>query len=227
MSNETNYTKKILTSRSKKLAERCSEIDPRKEGKELQEIVLSLKQTMKEKNIVSLTAPQIGFARRVACVKFGDNDYRTFVNPVIDEVGDFKFAREKCSSIPGKEYIRPRYNSIRVMYMTPLGKVESRAVKGRTAVVIEHCLDHLDGLLLSDIGLEIDELFDQATDAERDELLKMYAESLDIRQKEIQKEIEEDKDLKQINDAIKFMDKIKTGDIKIEKAETETKTEDK
>ena len=81
------------------LGDRSEEIDPKKEGSLLQEIVLSLKQTMKDNDIVSLSAPQIGYKKRVFCVKFGDTDYRTFVNTIIDNVRDLTFARDKIKNL--------------------------------------------------------------------------------------------------------------------------------
>jgi hypothetical protein len=102
------------------------------------------------------------------------------------------------------------------MYQTPLGKIESKQFMGAAAKVFQHCIDHLDGLLLSDIGLEIDEMFDNATEEERTEVINMYLDSLDIRQKEVDKEIQEDKELKQIVDGIDFMEKVKKGEVQIE-----------
>lgn len=195
------------------LGERADEIDPRKEGKLVQEIVLALKTTMREKNLEYLTAPQIGYMKRIFCIRFGNNDYRSFVNPVIYNNIGFTLLRETCCSIPDKTFIRPRFNTIEAMYMTPLGKSESRKIVGRSAQVFSHCVDHLDGLLLPDVGLEIDELFDNATEEERDEVIKAYMESLDVRQKELEKEIEETEELKEMNDAINFITKVQKGEV--------------
>jgi len=188
------------------------EIDTRKEGKLLQEIVLALKATMREHNLVSLTAPQIGYDRRVICMKFGDKDYRTFVNPMIENNSNFQFVRETCSSIPGKTFIMPRFNKVSLFFTTPLGKVESTKLVGFSAWKFQHCIDHLNGMMTSDIGLEIDELYDNATDEERAEVLQMYAESLDIRQKALAEEIKQDEELSQIEDAAKFIISVKSGE---------------
>ena len=134
----------------------------------------------------------------------------------IEHVENLTFAREKCTSIPDKEFIRPRYAKIRVIYMTPMGKVESREVVGKAAIVIQHSIEHLDGLLLSDVALEIDERYDQATEEEREEVLRMYAESLDLREQELKKEIENDEELSKINSAIDFMTKVQKGEVEIE-----------
>ena len=120
---------------------------------------------------------------------------------------------EKCTSIPGKRFILPRNNKVSIMYTSPLGKVESREVSGVAASVIQHEIHHLDGILCSDIGLEVDEMFDNATQEEREQVIGMYLDSLDIKQKELDKQIEEDADLKQISDATKFMEKVQSGEV--------------
>ena len=194
----------------------CDAIDPRKEGKLLQEIVLALKATMREKGLLSLSAPQIGYSRRVFCIRFGDNDFRTFINPIIENVANFTMNREKCSSLPDKEYIRPRHASCKVYYLTPLNKVESRKLVGVAAFKFQHCLDHLDGMILSDIGLEIDDMWDQATEEERDEVLHAYMDALDIAEKECKKAVEEDEELKQIDDAARFIQGVNDGTVQIE-----------
>ena len=205
------HVKNIITDEVA-LGEWCVEIDTRKEGKLLQEIVLALKATMKENDLISLTAPQIGYNRRVLCMRFGKNDYRTFINPLIENNTGFQFARETCSSIPGKTFVIPRFNNVKLYFTTPLGKVESTKLSGMSAWKFQHCMDHLNGMLSSDIGLEIDEMFDNATDEERAEVLRMYAESLDIRQKELEAAIADDKELSDINDASKFIASVKAGE---------------
>ena len=198
-----------------KLSFRADEIDVRKENDKVREITVALKNTIREKNIVSLSANQIGFDKRIFVINFS-GDLRTFINPVITQVKGFELSRETCTSIPDKTFIRPRHNDIMVMYQTPLGKIESKQFMGVAAKVFQHEMDHLDGLLLSDIGLEIDEMFDNATEEERMEVINMYLDSLDIKQKEIDKEIQEDDDLKKISDGIDFMTKVQKGEVQIE-----------
>ena len=205
-----NRVKEIITDYDA-LSNWSTEIDPLKEGKLAQEIILALKATMREKGLQSLSAPQIGYDRRILCLRFGDNDYRTFINPAIENNSGITMSRETCSSIPGKEYIIPRFGKIKFFFTTPLGKVESATLVGRASFVFQHAMDHLNGMLVQDIGLEIDELFDEATDEERAELLKMYAEALDLRQKELTQEIAENKELKDIDDAIRFINSVKDG----------------
>lgn len=198
-----------------KLSTRTDEIDVRKENQQVRDITVELKKTVREHNLLSLSAPQIGFDKRIFVINF-NGDIRTFINPMITQVKGFELSRETCSSIPDKTFIRPRHNDIQVIYQTPLGKIESKQFMGAAAKVFQHCIDHLDGLLLSDIGLEIDEMFDNATEEERAEVLSMYLDSLDIKQKEIDNQIQQDDELKQIVDGIEFMEKVKKGEVQME-----------
>lgn len=196
-----------------KLSERAEEIDTRKDNKLVQEIVLALKNKIRERDLAALSAPQIGYNKRIFCINF-NGDIRTFINPIITAVKGFELSREKCSSIPKKEFIRPRHNNIDVCYMTPLGKIESRKFLGLAAKVFQHHMDHLEGLLLSDIGLEIDADFDKASEEEKQKIIDMYLDSLDIKRKDLNTEVEADPELKKTADAIDFMTKLQRGEVR-------------
>lgn len=202
------------------LSIRADEVDVRKENQEVREITVALKNAVREHNLLSLAANQIGFNKRIFVINF-NGDIRTFINPVIMQVKGFELSRETCSSIPDKSFIRPRHNNLQVIYQTPLGKIESKQFLGASAKVFQHCLDHLDGLLLSDIGLEVDDMFDNATEDERQQVISMYLDSLDIKQKEIDQEIENDPELKKISEGIDFMTKVQKGEIQLESVPAE------
>lgn len=199
-----------------KLSERCDEFDLTKKNNEAQEIIVKLKQIIRsDETIAGLSAIQIGYNKRIICINF-NGDIRTFINPIIEKAEGLELSRESCHSIPGKEYIRIRQNKITVTYQTPLAKIETVELAGMAARVMQHHIDHLDGLLISDVGLEVDEDWDNATDEERQEVIDYYIDSLDIRAKEISKEIAEDKDATQLSNAIKFMNSVREGKTKIE-----------
>lgn len=198
------------------LNDRADEIDTRKENNLLREITLNLKETIRANKLSALSAPQIGYKKRVFCINFG-KDIKTFINPVLTNVKGLEISKEICSSLPGKTYIRPRHNEIMFISQTPLGKTESLKLLGMSAKVFQHQLDHLDGLLLSDVGLEVGDDFLNASKEDQAEVIKMYLESLDIKQKEISKEIQEDEELNQVSKAIDFMSGVAKGDIKLVK----------
>lgn len=209
-----------------KLGEWSEVIHPQKEGKLCQQIIGELKATMRANNLEYLTAPQIGYNKRIFCIRYKDNDYRSYINPSISNLAKLSVVQEVCYSLPEKRYIMPRYNMVEMIYYKPLGaQPEACRVFGKSAQIMHHCVDHLDGLLTCDIGLEIDELFDQATDDERAEVVKAYLESLDIRQKQLKEEIENDEELKKMSDAIDFMDSVRKGETVIESVPVDDKTE--
>ena len=196
------------------LGNRATEINTTVEGELKSEIVLALKKTLEKENLTALSAPAIGYDKRIFVIKF-DNEIKTFINPIMVKCEGITLAREKCSSIPGKEFLVPRNTNITVMYQRPNGSIESRQVMGLAALVFQHEIHHLDGVIISDIGLELDENWDTFTDDEKSEIIDMYLESLDMTQKKLEKEVEEDPDLKKTSDAIKFMTSVVNGETKL------------
>jgi peptide deformylase len=198
-----------------KISDRAVEIDIKTENKEMRDIIKEIKDTMRKKNLKSLSAPAIGYNKRIFCIDFSDLEIKTFINPIIVEAKGISLSKETCTSIPGKFFIRPRNNDLAVVYQSPTGKVESRQIVGMAAYVFQHEMDHLDGILLSDIGLEIDDDFEKASEEDRMEVINAYLDCLDLKQKEISTEIENDPELKQISDASKFMESVYKGETEL------------
>lgn len=195
------------------LGVRSDEIDVRKSNKELRQIIAELQATILDKNITALSAPEIGYQKRLFTINF-NGELRTFINPIITQVKGFELSKETCESIKGT-YIRPRHNDIFVTYQTPLGKIENKELIGAAAKVFQHQIDHLDGLLLPDIGMEIDEEFENATQEEQEEVIKFYLDTLEIKHNDIKKDIQEDKELKQLSDAVDFIEQVQKGEVQL------------
>ena len=204
--------------------DRADEIDLRKEGKLAQQTIVDLKQTMKKYDYVCLAAPHIGVNKRILCINF-KGDIRTFCNPLMTASEGFELSREKCPALDNKEYIRPRQNKVTIMYQNPMGKVVSQTFSGLAARVMQYGIDILDGLLLSDVGLELDENWDKGTEAERDEILGLYLESLDIKRKDIKTQIDNDPEAKQMMSAIEFMESVQKGETEVEAFEVKNESE--
>ena len=198
------------------LSERAVEIDVRTQATEMREIIKALKDTMREEGLSSLSAPAIGYNRRIFCIDFKDSEIKTFINPIIAQAKGMQLSIEKCVCIPDKEFMRPRNNDLMIIYQRPTGQIENRQIVGMSAIVFQHELDHLDGLLLSDVGIEIDEDFHNATEEEQQEVINAYLDALDIKKKEIDTEINTNPELKQLSDGIDFMESVYKGETKIE-----------
>lgn len=190
------------------------EIDARKDGKLTRQIVIDLKDTIREHNLNALSAIQIGYDKRIFVINF-NGDLKSYVNPLITNVKGFEMSKESDASIPDKKYILPRYNTINVVYQTPMGVPKSGQFVGMSAKVFQQMQDHLEGILISDLGLEIDEDFENASEDEQAEIIKMYLDSLDIRRQTIEQEIAEDEDLSKLKKNLDIRDKIISGEMTI------------
>lgn len=196
---------------------RAQEINREKDGKLLREITANIKKTMRKNGLTSLSAPGIGYNKRVFCIDFSDQEIKTFINPVITNAEGLQLAKEICSSIPGKEYIRPRNTTVDIIYETPTGKIKTNRFSDIAAFVIQHEIDHLECVTLEDIGLEIESDFEEATQDERNEIINMYLDSLDLRQKDLDTEIESDGELKVVSERLKFTEALAKGEITFDK----------
>jgi hypothetical protein len=112
------------------------------------------------------------------------------------------------------------------MYQTPLGKIKSRIFKGLASHVIQHEMDHLDGITLADIGLEIEPDFDNATDEERFEIINMYLDSLDLTKSELEKDFTQDENLRKEYEADKFVELLAQGKIEVTELQGEKEKEE-
>ena len=124
----------------------------------LRKLAADMRQTMLEAPGVGLAAPQVGVNRRlfVAHVPEGydEEDDAEFnlalVNPEVVKGHGRVFALEGCLSIPGWVGEVPRYESITVKG-TDLNNRDIRLkLRGYIARVVQHEIDHLDGILFTD-----------------------------------------------------------------------------
>lgn len=214
---EKNHSKEIVKDLNE-LSQISREIDVKKENAEVREIVLSLKDTMAKNDIIALSAPQIGINRRIFCIK-DSKGMHSFINPYVQKATEFTFSREKDVCIDDKEFILPRFGKIKLNYQTPLGDMKMIQVVGKSAFVFQQMMDHLNGALISDIGLEIDELWDKASEDERAEVLKAYKDSLDIVSKKLDEEISQDEELNKQKKAIEFTHELVAGNVTLEEME--------
>ena len=210
-------TKEVLNLEALNEVGRAQEIDHEKNGKLIREITANIKRTMRKNNLISLSAPGIGYNKRIFCIDFSDKEIKSFINPVITNAMGLQLVREQCSSIPNKEYVVPRNTTIDIIYETPTGQIKTKRLKDVVAYVFQHEIDHLNGVTLEDIGLEVDKDFDDATAEEREEIISMYLDSLDLRQKYLEETINSDKELKLVSDRLRFIEALARGDIEFEK----------
>ena len=104
---------------------------------------------------VGIAAPQVGIHRRVVAVQRLDKEGEPFeVYPnirILEHLGDTVRSQEGCLSIPGKRGIVPRREGVVISWTDP-ETLEARReeIHGFTAIIFQHEVDHLDGILYID-----------------------------------------------------------------------------
>lgn len=100
---------------------------------------------------IGLAAPQIGVAKRMAIIRFNNIEIDLVNASIVDKYDEMIFEGEGCLSFPGKVVKSRRFNEIRVIN----GSDPSNFIAtGMLAVVIQHELNHLEGILLPDVEIK-------------------------------------------------------------------------
>ena len=216
----SNYVIKIITDLSK-FQERVDEITSSNSFDTIKHVVAELKRTLvANKDLVALCAPQIGYNLRIFCVKSSGDKVKAFLNPmIVSTEKEIHLSRETNASFPNKQFIIPRKDAIHLAYQEVDGRVNSETYKGVYAEVVQQMVEMLDGILLSDYGLDLDDVggpdkFDKATKKDKETLIKMYLDSLKVNSNTLNTEINNDESLQSISKTIDFITDYIKGDIK-------------
>jgi peptide deformylase len=124
-------------------------------SEEVRRLITDMAETMADADGIGLAAPQVYHPLRL--ILFLDVEERddaprrppvALINPVIEPLGEALVAGlEGCLSIPGLRGVVPRHAQIGYRGLTPDGKVIEREAGGLHARVVQHEVDHLDGIL--------------------------------------------------------------------------------
>ena len=120
--------------------------------KETRELVDRMKQAMADFNGVGLAAPQLGILERVIIWKMPEEKepLRVLINPKIVSMKGEQIGPEGCLSIPLLQGDVKRATEVTVKGMDILGRPFKRRATEFEARVIQHEVDHLDGILFID-----------------------------------------------------------------------------
>ena len=124
---------------------------------ELTALVTDMNDTMRALNGAGLAAPQIGVSLRVVIFEVTSNPrypdvapipYTVLVNPELTPLGEAQEEGwEGCLSVPGLRGFVPRFSRLRYRGFDISGTPIDRTVQGFHARVVQHEVDHLDGIL--------------------------------------------------------------------------------
>jgi peptide deformylase len=145
----------------------------------LHALIRDMRDTMQAHEGVGLAAPQIGVGLRVVIFEVDNSDdpeletvpFTVLINPEVTATSEtIDEDWEGCLSLPDMNGLVPRFTSIRYTGMDQFGSEIDRRVSGFHARVVQHEVDHLDGILyprrisdLNQFGFT-DALFAEGTD---------------------------------------------------------------
>jgi peptide deformylase len=125
--------------------------------RELDALIHDMFDTMRALDGAGLAAPQIGVGLRVVIFGFARNarypdagavPETVLVNPELTPLADeMEDGWEGCLSVPGMRGVVPRYRMLRYRGFDASGRAIDRSVEGFHARVVQHEVDHLDGIL--------------------------------------------------------------------------------
>ncbi|MFL5732910.1 MAG: peptide deformylase [Chloroflexia bacterium] len=149
----------------------------------LRKLAADMFETMHANNGVGLAGPQIGQPIRMLVAEYvpepkeKERGFKVALcNPEIVKASDeMDTAPEGCLSIPGWIGEVPRHVGITVKGQTPEGKEIRIKAQDYYARVLQHEIDHLDGILFTDRVVDIKTLrrIDPGTSEEEEQLLEV------------------------------------------------------
>lgn len=102
-------------------------------------------------NGIGLAGPQVGHLERIFTLKIGEDDPMVFINPEITATSaDLSSYEEGCLSIPGQYADVERPAELQIQAWNTRGRPFTIEASGLLATVIQHELDHLNGVLFID-----------------------------------------------------------------------------
>lgn len=137
----------------KRLRIKCEKV--KKITKSVKDLITDLCDTLEAANGLGLAAPQIGSSKSVAVIdlsKMKENVKLILINPVIEKrYGPKELFSEGCLSIPELFTEVSRPTIIDLKYDNQDGQqVSIKGISGLTARVVQHEVDHLNGILFID-----------------------------------------------------------------------------
>jgi len=129
-------------------------------------------ETMYKAPGVGLAATQIGVAQRIVTVDTAKKDEpkqpQVFINPEIVWTSEEKNTYEEgCLSIPEYYEEVERPSEVKVRFMDLQGKAQEVAAEGLLATVLQHEIDHINGVLF----------IDHISKLKRDRVIKKFAKA--------------------------------------------------
>jgi peptide deformylase len=132
-------------------------------GPKLQTLIDDMVETMREAPGVGLAAPQVDIPLRLVVIEFGDEEDEnvpprlyTVVNPEVTRHSkDTVVGTEGCLSVPNLVGDVERYETITVKGSNRHGQPMKIKAKGWLSRIFQHEIDHLNGILFTDLATQV------------------------------------------------------------------------
>ena len=123
---------------------------------EIRKLLDDMLETMYVEEGVGLAAPQVGVSKRMLVIDYERDEENAgkpiyMINPEIIWTSEEKNCGEEgCLSVPNVRAEVERFAKVKVRYLDYHGKEQEVLAEGFFAVVVQHEMDHLDGILYID-----------------------------------------------------------------------------
>lgn len=126
---------------------------------DLTKLANEMVEAMHQDNGIGLAGPQVSASKRIIIIgELDKKDFKVYVNPEITYFSqDQSVGEEGCLSLPKIFGLVKRAKKIHLKYQDLNGEVHKEKIKGFSAVVIQHEVDHLNGILFIDRAEKITE----------------------------------------------------------------------
>jgi len=130
------------------LRKKCQEV--KEVTEEIKNLGWDMVETMTEKKGIGLAAPQVGQLKRIIVVRT-EKGPQVFINPkIIKKSRETIIDEEGCLSFPGLWLRIKRAKRVEIEALNENGEKISLKAEGLPARVLQHEIDHLDGILFID-----------------------------------------------------------------------------
>lgn len=130
--------------------------------RERRELVRQLRQAMKQANGVGLSANQVGSSARVFVARVENKFYTVFNPEITKSSADETTDEEGCLSVPALFGQVPRANRVVLTGQDAAGKRIKIKAWGLLARVVQHEVDHLNGVLFLDRAERVYEIVEKS-----------------------------------------------------------------
>lgn len=151
-----DYKSFIIQDPAEILHSKCKKVTDFKDAKEIASKLIEVTKVVDGhfKPWLGMAAPQVGYNKRVIILRKSYRNYQVMVNPEIVEQKFVIPVVTKCFSVNGIYIVKSPY-WIKVQCQNLQGNYYTEVIKNGRAVTLQQEIDHINGILISDIGFRI------------------------------------------------------------------------